>query len=705
MSSVVNLGNDRIALAISLPALGMPEILSFGPGPVAAGMASMGERAARTNGMDRAVASAVLLPTGGMGFFGWPAIGGHRQGKDFVAEFSDWVAEGDAERVTLSGRDPVARLEISIDLAASREGVVTARTRLRNTGDSLYTIDRIMAGTMLVSAGPASLTNFTGMWAREMHAVEAPLPSGLWLQESRRGRTSHDRWPGFFVRTGGTTFGIHLGWSGNHVVAIDTLDDGRRLIHAGELFEPGEIQLAPGASHETPEAYLTAVSGDVEEASSRFRRFVAGSIMPWPATGMPPRPVTLNTWEGTYFDHQLDRLKAQADAAADLGIERFVLDDGWFGRRDDDTSSLGDWQVDRRKYPDGLGPLVDQVTDLGMQFGLWVEPEMVNPDSDLFRRHPDWALQVEGRQLLTSRHQLVLDLTRPEVTYYLFGCLDELLSRHAISYLKWDMNRDLTHVGDAAGRAATTRQTKAVYALIDRVRAAHPAVEIESCASGGGRMDFGILRRTSRVWSSDGTDALERLEIQRGIAHFLPPAIMGAHVSAVPNHQTQRRHTLAFRAIVALAYHFGIELDPSRLSKDEADELRGWISLHKRLRPLLHGDGFFQQPPHDDRYVWGASSPNRVVLFVAQGAQMMSEQPPPVRIAADGALDGDWKIVAVHPSAPAFKRLSEDQRRLLAGETEFSLAALRRVGVPLPALMPESATILEIERTEGGLRG
>ena len=277
-------------------------------------------------------------------------------------------------------------------------------------------LDRCMAASMPIPEGEATLTSLSGMWGREFHIGTQELGRGTWLQESRRGRTSHDRSPGLFVTAGDTTYGIHLGWSGNHCLAIDTLDDGRRLVHAGELFEPGEMRLAPGETYESPLAYLTAAHGGVAETSARLRDFVSRTLLPWPSGGqrrMRPRPVTLNTWEGNYFDHRTDLLMAQADAAAAIGIERFVLDDGWFGARDDDTTSLGDWTVDRRKYPDGLTPLIDHVRGLGMEFGLWVEPEMVNPDSDLFRAHPDWALQVAGRPLLTSRNQLVLDLVPP----------------------------------------------------------------------------------------------------------------------------------------------------------------------------------------------------------------------------------------------------------------------------------------------------
>jgi alpha-galactosidase len=701
MKRTVAIGNDRVSLVLALPDSGMPEIVEFGPGPSDHGIGPTAERANRTNGMDVAVPTAVMLPTGGAGFFGWPALCGHRDGRDFVAVFGSWGATVDGDETTLTGTDDIARLTLSVSFRVYPSGILGMRTVLRNEGTDGYTLDRLMAGTVLLPEGDLDLTTFPGMWGREMHARTAPLAGGLWMQENRRGRTSHDRWPGLFADGGGVSFGIHLGWSGNHVMAIDTLDDGRRLLHAGELFEPGEVRLASGESWSTPTVYACAVVRDVEAAAACFRRFVADELVDWPGGAMAPRPVTLNTWEGNYFDHRIEALKAQAGAAARLGVERFVLDDGWFGRRDDDTTSLGDWQVDPRKYPDGLGPLVEHVTGLGMQFGIWFEPEMVNPDSNLLRAHPDWVLQILGRPPLTSRHQLVLDLTRAEVSEHLFGCIDAVLSRHAVAYVKWDMNRDLTHAGGSDGRAAVARQTRAVHALMDRVRRAHPAVEIESCASGGGRMDFGVLRHTHRVWTSDGTDALERLPIQHGTAHFLPPQVMGAHVSAVPNHQTHRRHTLAFRAVVALAYHFGIELDPTRLTPGEADELAAWIALHKRLRPLLHGGGFFQLPPHDGRHVWGACSPDRIAVFVAQGDQMMAEQPPPLRVTAAGAPAGHWRVASCHPAAPDFKRTSEGQERLLRGEIAFSLASLRRVGLPLPALMPESGLVLVLERIRG----
>ncbi|MFN7126354.1 MAG: alpha-galactosidase [Allorhizobium sp.] len=697
MSKIVTIDSGQLALSLRLPELGMPEILSFGAEPADADPLFEIERSSRVNGMDVAVPSSVLLPTGGMGFFGWPAIAGHRGGRDFVAQFGKWEFFRDGHRTVLAGLDPVAKLAISITLTAYPSGPISMATKLTNRGETDYQLDRCMAGTFLAPAGDLQVMSFTGIWGREFQTRRELLGNGTWIQENRRGRTSHDRFPMLFLESETQIFGVTLGFSGNHQMVIDRTDDGRRLVHLGELFEPGEILLGPGESYESPVAYAGA---DTED----FHAFVREELTTWPGGRMSPRPVTLNTWEGNYFDHQMDSLKAQATAAAELGIERFVLDDGWFGKRDDDTTSLGDWDIDPRKYPDGLKPLVDHVTGLGMQFGIWFEPEMVNPVSELYKAHPDWALTIEGRPILESRTQLVLDLTRPEVSDYLFGKIDAVLSNHAVSYIKWDMNRDLTHAAGRDGKAKIAAQTRAVYALMDRVRAAHPNVEIESCASGGGRIDYGALARTHRVWTSDCTDALERLEIQRGATVFVPPEILGSHISASPNHQTGRRHSLSFRALVALAYHLGVELNPLELSDEERDELKVYIEAYKRLRGLFHAPGAsFRLEPLDGRYVWGAAGDERIVVIVAQGPQMVSEQPAPLKLPESVTqIGGRWSISKILPVEPEFIRISEGQKRLLSGAISFDLANAGLSGLPLPMLRPESALLLELIPSKGG---
>lgn len=697
MSEIVIIDSGQLALSLRLPALGMPEILSFGAEPVEADPLFEIERSSRVNGMDIAVPSNVLLPTGGMGFFGWPAIAGHRGGRDFVAQFGGWTVHRDGNQTVLKAVDSVARLGIAITLTAHVSGLISMATELSNLGDADYQLDRCMAATFLAPAGDVQVMSFTGIWGREFQTRRELLGNGTWIQESRRGRTSHDRFPMLFIESETQIFGVTLGFSGNHQMVIDRTDDGQRLVHLGELFEPGEIVLKPGESYRSPVAYAGADSQD-------FHAFVRDELTQWPGGTMSPRPVTLNTWEGNYFDHQMDSLKAQATAAATLGIERFVLDDGWFGKRDNDTTSLGDWDIDARKYPDGLKPLVDHVTGLGMQFGIWFEPEMVNPVSELYKAHPDWALTIEGRPILESRTQLVLDLTRPEVSDYLFGKIDAVLSNHAVSYVKWDMNRDLTHAAGRDGKAKTSAQTRAVYALMDRIRAAHPNVEIESCASGGGRIDYGALKRTHRVWTSDCTDALERLEIQRGASVFVPPEILGSHISASPNHQTGRRHTLAFRALVAIAYHLGVELNPLELTDAERDELKVYIETYKRLRDLFHAPGAsFRMEPLDGRYVWGAASADKIVVIVAQGPQMVGEQPAPLRLPDEVTqFGGQWRIKTVLPAEPQFIRISEGQKALLSGAVTFALSSAGLAGLPLPMLTPESALLLELEPIKGG---
>ncbi|KXG87764.1 alpha-galactosidase [Agrobacterium bohemicum] len=697
MSHIITIGKGSFTLNLRLPELGMPEILSFATAATSVDPLFDIERSSRVNGMDVAVPTSVLLPTGGMGFFGWPAISGHRQGRDFTLQFGAWKVETAGHATILRGHDDVVKIDIAITLTEHVSGLISMSTSLTNRGDTDYQLDRCMAATFASSAGETELTTFTGMWGREFQTRKEVLCNGIWSQESRRGRTSHDRFPMIFVETAGQRFGVTLGWSGNHHVVIDRTDDGQRLIHLGELFEPGEVILPPGETYQSPVAY----AGPDTEA---FHAFVRGELLDWPGGKMAPRPVTLNTWEGNYFDHKMDSLKAQATAAAEIGIERFVLDDGWFGKRDDDTTSLGDWDIDARKYPKGLKPLVDHVTGLGMQFGIWFEPEMINPVSELYKKHPDWALQIDGRPLLQSRTQLVLDLTRQEVSDYLFAKIDAVLANHAVSYVKWDMNRDLTHAGGRDGKAKISAQTRAVYALMDRVRAAHPTVEIESCASGGGRIDFGALARTHRVWTSDCTDALERLEIQRGASLFVPPEILGSHISASPNHQTGRRHTLAFRGLVAMAYHLGVELNPLELTNEERSELKLYIETYKRLRALLHAPGAnFQAEPVDGRYVWGAASADKIVVIVAQGPQMVGEQPAPLKLPASVTkLGGTWKITNSLPAKPEFIRISEGQTKLLSGDISFELSSVGLTGLPLPMLKPESALLLELEPVKGG---
>jgi alpha-galactosidase len=471
------------------------------------------------------------------------------------------------------------------------------------------------------------------------------------------------------VSADGAFYGAQLAWSGNHVQQIEWIDDGRYIWQMGEGLAPGEVRLGAGESIVTPEMLATCAS-DTNGVAQNFHAAIRKRIT-WPAGTMKPRPVHLNTWEGFYFDHDEAALMELADSAADVGIERFVLDDGWFEGRDDDTSSLGDWWADASKYPDGLKPLADHVTGLGMEFGLWVEPEMVNPDSELYRAHPDWALGIQGRPLITSRNQLVLDMRREEVRDYLFEKIAALLESLPIAYLKWDHNRDLIAAGDTPAFRA---QVRGGYALMARLRAAFPDVEIEACAGGGGRIDAGIIQHIHRFWTSDNIDAVSRVQIQRGFLQFMPPEIMGAHVGASPAHATGRSQSMDFRGAVALPGHFGVELDVRKLDDADRAKLKEWIATYKAHRDRLHHGKVWTGEARDG-LIWQAHGVvDDLLLLVYRVDPQTQRHAPGVKLPM---LDG--------------------ARRYAVNGEAHDGAWLSQHGLSLPPMKAESCLIYEVK--------
>jgi alpha-galactosidase len=545
-----------------------------------------------------------LFPGLGVGWFGESALLAHREGGDWTFQATGCVVERVGQKAVVRLTDAVARIDVAITLDLDADSdVLTLSTILTNAGDALLDVQWLAAGTVPLPPDAQRVHSFGGRHNDEFVPIADPLTRSTWRRENRRGLTSHSCFPGALVETEGAAYGAQLAWSGNHAQSIEWIDDGRWQWQMGEWLAPGEVRLQPGESIPTPEMLVT-FGADANAVAQNFHTAIRQRIV-WPDGKMKPRPVHLNTWEGFYFDHDEAALVELADAAASVGIERFVLDDGWFHGRNDDSSSLGDWWTDARKYPNGLKPLAQQVTGLGMEFGLWVEPEMVNPDSELYRAHPDWALATQGRPQITARNQLVLDMARAEVGDYLFEKIAMLLDELPISYLKWDHNRDLT----TAGHTPRYRnQVMAAYALMARLRAAFPHVEIEACAGGGGRIDAGIVRHTHRFWTSDNIDAVSRASIQRGFLQYMPPELMGAHIGASPAHATGRQQSMDFRAGVALPGHLGVELDVRKLGDEECQRLRHWIAIYKMHRDQLHhgkvwqgeaGDGLFWQAHGD----------------------------------------------------------------------------------------------------------
>lgn len=531
----------------------------------------------------------------GAGLGGPSGFLAHRDGTDWATVFAvEQIEHAGASAVILHCGDSNLGIGISYHLALDPEtDMLSVISTVTNRGDAPLSIDWATVAALPLDQRFTRLWGFTGRWAGEFEAQEIGAHRGSYVRENKAGRTSHDSFPGLIALTpftheqAGPCAGFHLGWSGNSRIRADQHSDGRSFVQMGEMFYPGEMMLEPGASYVTPTLYAAWSDEGLNGLSRSFHRHLTSRVLDERTHGKP-RPVHYNTWEAVYFDHSEDKLMALADQAASVGAERFVLDDGWFGGRRNDQAGLGDWQVSRDVYPEGLGRLVDHVRSLGMEFGIWFEPEMVNPDSDLFRAHPDWVLGASGVDHVPCRAQYALDLTRPEVADHLFDAIDKVVDAYKVDYIKWDMNRDIHHPGGGKGRAVSHRQTRAVYDLISRLRAKHPDLEIESCASGGGRADFGILAYTDRLWTSDNNDALARQSIQKGASYFFPLRVLGSHVGPKTCHITGRVFDMEFRVATAVFGHMGMEVDLSTETEADLRTLRKGVALYKEHRNLLH---------------------------------------------------------------------------------------------------------------------
>jgi alpha-galactosidase len=639
------------------------------------------------------------------GWPGRPTLSGHRRGSDWSPAFALAELErAGGNRVTVHGVDKVAGLRLRSELELSPAGLLRLRHTLRNDGDAPYTVNELSCA-LPIPAHATELLDLTGRWCRERQPQRHPLELGGWVRENRRGRTGHDATigllagtPGFGDRHG-EVWAVHVGWSGNHLSYAERWPSGEGVLGAGELLLPGEIELAPGAEYAAPWVYAAYSARGLDGIAAAFHRYLRGR--PHHPGPDRPRPVVLNTWEAVYFDHDLDRLRALADTAAELGVERFVLDDGWFRHRRDDRAGLGDWYVDETVWPQGLDPLIGHVRALGMQFGLWVEPEMVNPDSDLYRAHPDWILQAGGRVPPSSRNQQVLDLANPDAYDHIRSRLDTLLSENDIGYLKWDHNRDIVD-GGHRGHPGVHAQTLAIYRLLDELRAAHPGVEIESCSSGGARVDLGILERTDRVWASDCNDALERQAIQRWTGLFLPPELVGSHIGPPRSHTTGRVHDLSFRAATALFGHAGIEWDVTAAAPEERAALASWIGFYKRHRGLLHsGEAVHADHPDPTAAVHGVVAGDRSEALYAyvQLATSRFAVPAPARLPGlDPARS--YLVEPVHPAGPPRTSQRLPPPWYAAGEVTLPGAVLGAAGLAMPALNPEQALLLRVTAVE-----
>lgn len=508
--------------------------------------------------------------------------------------------------------------------------VMTRKVELVNEGSETVLIEQLNSACVELPHMNYDLVHLSGKWARERHLHRAPLTQNRQTVATRRGQSSHEHDPFIALVTPETTettgevYAMRLVYSGDYSATVDVDMQEALRLQIGLNPEQFEWNLKAGQSFITPEAVLVYTNGGLGKMGQVFqntaqKHVVRGNFQ------YKERPVLINSWEAFYFDLKEKELLEFAKEAKELGVELFVLDDGWFGKRDDDSSSLGDWFVDKRKFPNGLRPFRDQIKDLGLQFGLWVEPEMVSPDSELFRAHPDWALEVTGRLRSLSRKQYVLDLTNPEVRDYLVNTFINLFKEVGVDYVKWDFNRSLTEAGsnylpEEQQGEVYHRYVLGLYEIVEKITSAFPDVLFENCAGGGGRFDLGMTYYMPQTWTSDDTDAIERLAIQQGTSYLYPNASMGCHVSASPNHQNGRVTSLKTRGIVAMQGNFGYELDITNLTEEEKTEIKEQIALYKEIRPTVQFGTFTHLPTieQDNAYAWQHADDRLVVVGYTQ---------------------------------------------------------------------------------------
>ena len=634
------------------------------------------------------------------GFLGRPAVQGHRNGQDWSQLFEIVDVQKLPDQVQITSRDAQAGLQVSVRYQITPQGVVLISQEILNQGTSPYSLNELTTWVPLPDHAQETM-DFTGRWVKERQPQRREIQVGTWAREIREGRSGHDYTIVQLAMTSGANYqagevwSLGLLWSGNTRHLVERQPTGRTTFGAGELLQPGEIILDAGEKYDAPTVAATYSDVGIDGISDRIYSWLrARTEHP---TNVRPRPLTLNVWEAVYFDHNLEKLTQLADVAKEIGVERFVLDDGWFSARRNDYAGLGDWVVSDEVWPNGLKPLSDMLEARGIEFGLWFEGEMVNPNSDVYRAHPEWIFHVGNRIPPEARHQQVLDLTHEGAYNHVLNQVSEVLASCKISYIKWDHNRVLTEAAHL-GKAAVREQTFAIYRLFDELKSRFPGLEIESCSSGGGRVDLGMVMHADRFWTSDCNDALERQYIQRYTQIAIPPEMLGSHVGPTHSHTTHRVHHISFRAISALFGHAGIEWDITEATTEEREALKSWASYYKANRELLHSGRMTRIEHMDDTaFVHGVVAQDKskaIFAYVALRA-MKGTKPAAFRIVGLQP-DANYKVKLVEPAGTS-QYIHQQLPKWLDGVV-LTGATLERVGLRPPILAPENAILIEVER-------
>jgi alpha-galactosidase len=585
------------------------------------------------------------------------------------------ASEEEAETLEIVLEDSVSLVQVHLYFGVlEQEDIITRSAEIVNLGGNEIVVEKAASACLDFLSGNYDMISFYGRHTMERNFERTPIDHGSRAIGSRRGTSSHQYNPGVMIAEAdatedmGNCYGLLFVYSGNFLCQAqkDQFDQTRVLLGLQkDLFH---YPLKAKERLIVPETILSFSDTGFHTLSKRYhdciRKHICRGIY-----AEQVRPVLINSWEAAYFDFTGETIYSLAEDAAELGIDLVVMDDGWFGKRDDDNSGLGDWQVNEKKLGCTLGELIERVNEKGVKFGIWIEPEMISEDSDLYRKHPDWALQIPHRKPVRMRNQLVLDFSRKEVRDYIFDCICKVLDQGNIEYVKWDMNRslcDFFSVEIVPGRI-TYDYVLGVYDFLEKLIARYPKILIEGCSGGGGRFDAGMMYYTPQIWCSDNTDAIDRLRIQYGSSFFYPVSTVGSHVSAVPNHQTGRSTSLRTRGIVAMAGTFGYELDPKKMSDSEKEEVKEQVRKYKEYAELIQkGDYYRLSNPFEDVYAaWEfvAEKKERVLLNV-----VMLEN------------HGNMPVSYVKLKGLDLQGVYEEKG---SGRT-YSGAALMRAGIPLP---------------------
>lgn len=578
-------------------------------------------------------------------YTGYEVADGKERLKNMPSAFDD--QGDDSQTLTVTFKDELANLVLQLHYTVfEKEDVIVRSATFINRGQEAVTLDRALSLQLDLPDHDYDMLQFSGSWARERHLIRTPLRSGIQSIGSLRVASSHQQNPFFALARPhtdnhqGAAFGFNFIYSGNFIdsVEVDQFDTTRVLVG----INPDDFgwKLANGESFQTPEAVMTYTSDGLNQMSQQLGAFYQDHLINQHFAHQD-RPILINNWEATFMDFNEAKLMKIVEQADKLGIEMFVLDDGWFGHRDDDKSSLGDWFVDQKKFSNGISGFADRVHDKGMKFGLWFEPEMISVDSKLYEKHPDWMIATPGRQGTPARNQYVLDMTRQEVVDYLFEHMSAIIKQTKLDYIKWDMNRNITEMYGAKLPADQQlefphRYILGVYQLYARLTEAFPKVLFESCASGGGRFDLGMMYYAPQAWCSDDTDAIERIKIQDGTSYGYTQNMWGAHVSAVPNDQVGRLTSLDTRAAVAYFGDFGYELDITKMAADELATIKKQVAFYKQYRHLFQFGKFYRldnpDTNNDNVYGWQVVNEDRSEAILARFQILNGANPAYIRV-------------------------------------------------------------------------